>query len=89
MLRLALAGFRCSTGQGALPVATLLKRIMIMDPDAALADIRHTIQEYNRGREDLDLGELIDLIDGLDQWISKGGYMPVAWVKKAPPYPGN
>jgi hypothetical protein len=52
-----------------------------MDPDATLADIRHTVREYEAGRTDLDFEEFLSLVDSLDQWITKGGFLPASWEK--------
>ena len=48
-----------------------------MDPNAALAEIRAILS-----RDDLDLMDyerLADLIAALDEWITRGGYLPAAW----------
>lgn len=53
-----------------------------MDPDANLAEIRRIVQDV-----DLDVfpdraERLAELISALDQWISKGGFLPAAWRKE-------
>ena len=57
-----------------------------MDPDAALEQIRECLAEY-RTAEDRDdpeavteaLARLAEITEGLDAWISKGGFLPRAW----------
>lgn len=49
-----------------------------MDPDAALANIRAIIASENA---DAWIDELVEAIDALDQWISRGGFLPSAWQK--------
>ena len=58
-----------------------------MDPDATLADIKWTIRTFNAGRKDPDMaqpdmGEFIDLVDSLDHWISRGGFLPESWERR-------
>jgi hypothetical protein len=57
-----------------------------MDPNAALAEIRRLIDnlkfqiEPDTGLVDLDdASELIDRFEGLDGWLSKGGFLPTDW----------
>jgi hypothetical protein len=57
-----------------------------MDPNATLAAIRELVKQIDntdRGSANIDLVDLaldlIELIDGLDQWLSKGGFLPSAW----------
>jgi hypothetical protein len=57
-----------------------------MDPNATLAAIRELVKQIDntdRGSANIDLVDLaldlIELVDGLDQWLSKGGFLPSAW----------
>lgn len=56
-----------------------------MDPDATLATIREIVREMLHGdpthdRRD-DLAErLAEYTEALDEWMSKGGLMPRAWI---------
>lgn len=43
-----------------------------MDPDKTLDEIRKILQDG--GIE--DFGELADLIDALDEWMCRGGFLP-------------
>lgn len=52
-----------------------------MDPDAALARMRELIARERESFVETDATELSELIDGLDQWLSKGGFLPAAWRK--------
>jgi hypothetical protein len=50
-----------------------------MDPDHTLADIRRLA-----AREDLspqDAAYLAELVQALDEWISKGGFLPRPWAQ--------
>ena len=57
-----------------------------MDPNACLAEIRQLIAEsYRLDKTDESLSpiatdRLVELIEGLDQWISRGGFLPKQWV---------
>jgi hypothetical protein len=59
-----------------------------MDPNAALKEIREIIKEADdclNSEEELvafNFSRLVDLIDGLDGWISKGGFLPDDWTGK-------
>ena len=52
-----------------------------MDPDATLADILHTIKEWELGNTDLDYELLLEQIQALDNWIVKDGFLPERWKK--------
>lgn len=54
-----------------------------MDPDSALVDIRNLIAALN-GETDphkaANYGEaLAQKVQGLDGWLSRGGFLPHAW----------
>lgn len=56
-----------------------------MDPNAALARIRELmsppvgmrITAYERGQR---TSEMYRLVADLDEWLSKGGFLPSAWL---------
>lgn len=60
-----------------------------MDPDKTLEEIRALVlkmqEDFNstaEGSNGIDQDEayyLTELIDGLDEWIKKGGFLPKAW----------
>lgn len=56
-----------------------------MDPNVALAEIRHLILEIqNADQEDARLeagAELIDYFEALDGWLSRGGFLPTDWSR--------
>lgn len=59
-----------------------------MDPDEALRQIRECLEDYRRAENhdnpeavSLALARLAEITDGLDAWISKGGFLPRAWRK--------
>lgn len=53
-----------------------------MDPSATLTEIRRLVAEGMDG-SDAELfdrmSELLDSFDGLDGWLSRGGFLPEAW----------
>lgn len=53
-----------------------------MDPDALLTEIRACYTKLNASIDPdrIELGdELGDMIADLDEWITKGGFLPKAW----------
>lgn len=59
-----------------------------MDPNATLAEIRRLIDnlkfqiEPHTGLVDLDdASELIDRFEGLDDWLSRRGFLPADWER--------
>lgn len=54
-----------------------------MDPNAALDSIRRCLLESDSGLDDYDklcvLEELATLVTGLDEWLSRGGFLPQSW----------
>lgn len=51
-----------------------------MDPNAALERIRDLVGAVERhGRAD-DGRELAEVVRGLDEWITKGGFLPAEWA---------
>ncbi len=61
-----------------------------MDPNATLDAIRDLINEYaqletdDRRDDGATLNELIAHFDNLDQWLTKGGFLPGAWSHRKP-----
>ena len=51
-----------------------------MDPNAALEEIRRIIAKYADGRA-YDANRLAELTDGLDTWLSNGGFLPADWQR--------
>ena len=56
-----------------------------MDPNATLAELRRLIREYQY-RSDMLLriddehaDPIIERIGALDEWLTKGGFLPDAW----------
>lgn len=51
-----------------------------MDPDACLEEIRDLVGKGHI--EDLreDFERLCELVEALDDWVSKGGRLPKAWL---------
>lgn len=55
-----------------------------MDPNAALKEIRELVQKLDRDEDqfshNLDAMRLCELVDGLDQWMTRGGFPPGDWT---------
>lgn len=54
-----------------------------MDPDAALAAIRRLAKAFDEADNSLVAAGvasgLIDVVLGLDEWLTRGGYLPADW----------
>jgi hypothetical protein len=50
-----------------------------MDPNVALAILRRLVQVYPG--DGFDAQDLVEAADALDQWLSKGGFLPRDWNK--------
>jgi len=53
-----------------------------MDPDAALDAIRSMVSDVlagENGDADDTLDMLAETFRGLDEWLSRGGFLPAAW----------
>ncbi len=56
-----------------------------MDPNATLATLRNAIIQMDAAESSADLSyqiaaeELRDAAEALDDWLSKGGFLPDAW----------
>ena len=51
-----------------------------MDPNAALAEIRAILTNFSFGMN--EALRLAELVDGLDDWLSHGGFLPDDWKEK-------
>lgn len=55
-----------------------------MDPNAALKKIRDLVETMDGQPDEMIVGmaeELAVLVQGLDEWLSKGGFLPKAWQR--------
>jgi len=52
-----------------------------MDPDAALEELRRLLAQKYPDTEDMERIQL--LFESLDEWLSKGSFLPKAWDKQA------
>jgi hypothetical protein len=55
-----------------------------VDPTQALTDIRGHINEFRTTREELPadaFGDLVTKVQGLDEWMSNGGFLPEQWKR--------
>jgi hypothetical protein len=62
-----------------------------MDPNANLEAMRRVAERILNYRDDVtpmevagDAGRLADLVVALDEWITKGGFLPKEWQPKKP-----
>jgi hypothetical protein len=57
-----------------------------MDPDAALKEMRALVEEvlHDNNPSEEAAERLSELVEGLDGWISRGGFLPTAWQPKQP-----
>lgn len=53
-----------------------------MDPNETLRMLRQAIHDWSKGRYDSDLAmaDVMLYFDGLDEWLTKGGFLPDAWA---------
>ena len=49
-----------------------------MDPNTALATLRKLIGEW-QDTDSVNVDELTEAFQGLDEWLSGGGFMPSDW----------
>lgn len=49
-----------------------------MDPNATLKRMREVVGTIPGHPEDYD-GELFDLFENLDDWLTRGGFLPTDW----------
>lgn len=54
-----------------------------MDPNATLKRIREFIESVTDGEtpDPHEWYDFIDLVEGLDDWMSRGAFMPEDWSK--------
>lgn len=53
-----------------------------MDPNAALGVIRDLCEKIQNGTATNSAPEeLTDVFAALDEWLSKGGFLPMAWQR--------
>lgn len=55
-----------------------------MDPNKALAEIRELTKLWSHQLDDHQVQRLLELVAGLDDWMSKGGFMPEPWMRARP-----
>lgn len=54
-----------------------------MDPNANLAELRALVKANADAEHvsDHDTARMIELVDAIDGWMSKGGFLPAAWER--------
>lgn len=51
-----------------------------MDPNDTLNHLREVVKWWNEGDADAsDLERAVESFEALDEWISRGGFLPDAW----------
>jgi hypothetical protein len=58
-----------------------------MDPDVCLDEIRSIVHHADNVDPELVEGlfdRLVDLVDGIDTWMSRGGHPPKPWQCEGP-----
>ena len=50
-----------------------------MDPDVCLAEIRELTKKSDLSDDQIE--DLVTRVRALDEWISRGGFLPKAWRK--------
>ncbi len=51
-----------------------------MDPTATLARIREALANHaENGLSDDETMELVECVEALDDWLSRGGFLPTQW----------
>jgi len=66
-----------------LPVPSgwpVLERQVVMDPNETLRRIRELSE---RGYDEDDAASVVEAFRDLDEWLSKGGFLPSAWSWEA------
>lgn len=54
-----------------------------MDPDEVLTRVRDAIAALADGGGIEEAAELIDAFNDLDDWLSRGGFLPSAWSESS------
>lgn len=59
-----------------------------MDPNANLREMREkviTINTSTKGGQIVEAAaELAELVEAMDEWLTKGGFAPIEWTKTTP-----
>jgi hypothetical protein len=51
-----------------------------MDPNAALKELRQLAGRFEKGEDEPgDGARMGELFDALDDWLSRGGFLPQGW----------
>lgn len=57
-----------------------------MDPEATLSNMRGLADVITSHGDSAYAEELAEAFQALDDWLSKGGFLPVAWEQARRPY---
>lgn len=62
-----------------------------MDPNATLAEILHAAMCViaSDGLDHVRALDLAERVQSLDEWLTRGGFLPDAWAKSDPGYRGD
>jgi hypothetical protein len=55
-----------------------------MDPNEILRLMREVVAEYRKPQPSSDslLADLVQQVEAMDEWLSKGGFLPSAWERE-------
>jgi hypothetical protein len=53
-----------------------------MDPNETLRLLRANVAREQDGRDGSHAEEICEYFQALDEWISKGGFLPAEWVSE-------
>jgi hypothetical protein len=51
-----------------------------MDPTTCLDHLRYLVDMHTEGNP-VDLDDLVEHLHSLDQWLTKGGFLPEPWPR--------
>lgn len=59
-----------------------------MDPNAALADLRSALTDWQHTENGTEaeadaVDVIVDRFRNLDEWLTRGGFLPADWTRKA------
>lgn len=52
-----------------------------MDPNATLAELRSLCLRETAAGDGSYAADIVEHFEALDEWLSKGGYLPAAWME--------
>lgn len=71
-------GFCAAVKRGEMCSKEAQPKGVMMDPNEALETIRSLYRDHGPD----EWGQLADAVEALDDWLSKGGFLPAEWEMK-------